>query len=197
MSELWLNLGSLWTTTSEWKACQWRTGCKLIDFPKLKIMFASANTETLEQTTVHETLDLWKDYLHCACHTILKAVKNPRTVGSLWLRKFHMEEFVTFIMGVILLCEATCGLCTNIIVFKPMPCYVWTLVVFKVFVDQHRQRECWSVENRLQTDRFPTEWKPVYMHTPTHLSVPQWVELSTFGLNNLKISSVLCSELLL
>lgn len=146
-------------------------------------MFASANTKTLEQTTVHGTLPVEGLSPLCMPHDPW-VVKNPTTIGSLWLRKFHMEEFVSFIMGVILLCEATCGLCAKVIVFKPMPCYVWTLVVFKVFVDQHRQRECLSVKNRLQTDRFPTEWKPVYMHTPTHLSVPQCVELSTFGLNN-------------
>lgn len=67
-----IEIGALWTTTSEWKACQWRTGCKLIDFSEMKNMFASANTETLERTTVHGTLYLWMDYLHCACQTILK-----------------------------------------------------------------------------------------------------------------------------
>lgn len=55
-------------------------------------------------------------------------------------------------MGVLLLCKTTCGLCAKIIVFKPMPCYVWTLVEFKAFVDHHKQRECLSVENWLETE---------------------------------------------
>ena len=60
-------------------------------------------------------------------------------------------------MIVLLSCEVPhSSLCVIIIVLSPQPMYEWTLVEFGVFVDHHKRMEGLSVENRLQTDRFPT-----------------------------------------